>query len=112
MQTQTSPNVCINVYDMKHSFNRSKVSKIYRRGKCLTNRSEEHVPEHVAASEDEEGEADVHGAGLGVPEVGLEHGLQHPVAAEGGEEVHEREEEAQGGEQGTEPGNKDHETIC
>ena len=70
-----------------------------------TYRSKEHVANAVAASEDEEGDSDIDGGGARLPEMRLEHGFQHAVAAEGAEEIDEREEQGRRADDRSKPAN-------
>ena len=53
---------------------------------------------------DQKRDADVDGGGPGAAEVRLQHGLDHPVAAEGSEEVDEGKDHHEGLQEGPEPG--------
>ena len=55
----------------------------------MTYGAEEHVSNHVAASVNEEGDSDIDGGRADTPEMRLQHGLKHTVAAQGRKEIHE-----------------------
>ena len=68
-----------------------------------TYRSKEHVANAVAASKDKKGDSDVDGGGASLPEMRLEHGFQHAVAAQGAEEIDKGEEQGRGADYRSKP---------
>ena len=69
----------------------------------MTYRSEEHVADAVTTSKHEKRYSDVDGGGSRLPEMRLEHGFQHAVAAQGAEEIDKGEEQGRGADDRSKP---------